>query len=567
MRYPKATALSAIALSTTTLATPVHKRANVSMIYDFASLDPTPEFNWTPCFDTFTCTLLEVPLDYDDTSAGTTGIAFIKWSTNATNSSSPPQDILTNPGGPGGSGVTFLISALELLTEAFGTDNNIVSFDPRGVNNSGPDVSCFPGVKNTAQLYGRGWGSAVDVNSTSSIATAWAQAGAFGDWCTAAHSGANDTAKYANTIATAQDMLHYTEVLAASNGEDKDSSELWYYGASYGTVLGSTFASLFPDRVGRIILDGVVDGEDYYQGKWEANLFDADAAVKSFFTYCYEGGSSSCAFWDESPEAIEDRWNNVLAKLEAEPITVINTTVVSTPTIVTITDFKNVLLQVPYSPSVYFPILANVLAELEQGNGDGLALYSGEGASLQCSDSSPLVYNEIEPRFFIACNDANGRFNLSTVEDFTENADYLYNQSHLLGEAWAAATAVICRKLDIKAPQNQIFTGVPSANETSHPILFIGNTVDPVTPLRGAKKMSSKFGGSRVLTQDSVGHTSEAAVSKCTFKYVQQYFADASLPDEGTVCEADEVPFQASSSAFNTKARREIRKLKKRHHI
>jgi hypothetical protein len=136
-----------------------------------------------------------------------------------------------------------------------------------------------------------------------------------------------------------------------------------------------------------------------------------------------------------------------------------------------------------------------------------------------------------------------------------------------LGEAWAAGTSVVCRSLNVKAPENQIFTGVPSADETSNPILFIGNTLDPVTPLRQAEKMSSKFGGSRVLTQDSVGHTSEAAVSMCTYKYMQQYFADASLPDEGTVCEADEVPFQKSGTSFNTEARMEVRKLKKRFHL
>ena len=419
-----------------------------------------------------------------------------------------------NPGGPGGSGVEFLINALELLQNTLGLDNNLIGFDPRSVNSSGPDVSCFPGVENTYEVYMQNhFGNAVDVNSSSSIANAWAQAGAFGDWCTRVHGGANDSSKYVNTVATAEDMLYYTEVLAESNGEDRNSSQLYYYGASYGTVLGATFASLFPDRIGRMILDGVVDSEDYYQGKWEANLYDADAAVETFWTYCYEGGNASCSFWDVSPEAIEARWYKVINQLKVQPIPVTDPTVVSIPAIVTYTDFKTLLESAPYSPSVYYPILANVLAELEVGNGSLLAQLSGAGINYleSCEISPPAVYNEAEPRYFIACNDANGRFNLSTVEDFTENVDYLYNQSQWLGEAWAAGTSVVCRSLDIKSPDNQILTGVPSANSTSNPILFLANTLDPVTPKRGAEKMSSLFGGSRVLTQDCVGHSTEAA--------------------------------------------------------
>lgn len=433
------------------------------------------------------------------------------------------------------------------------------------MNNSGPDLSCFPGRDGTSRFYDPDWLEAVDANSTTSLSETFARAGAFGRFCSAVHSGANSTAKYVNTVATAQDMLHYTEVLAETKGERKDDSKLWYYGVSYGTVLGSTFAALYPNRIGRMILDGVVDVEDYYQGKWAANLPDADAAVSSFFKYCYEGGKEKCEFWDESPEAIEARFHAVFDDLRANPM-IVDPDIGVRPSIVTITDFKDVIILFPYAPNSFFPLAGRMMAQLEQRNASLLSGLASPGSRLDdtCGDTKVDVADQ-EPRQFIACTDANGRFNLSTMEAWVEHVNLLVDQSQYLGEAWAAGSSVNCRELNIKAPDSQVFDGVPSADKTSTPILFIGNTIDPVTPHRAAEKMTKLFGGARLLTQDCVGHASVAAVSACTYKYMRQYISDASLPNEGTVCEVDEVPFQDSTSGQSQQGVAKI--FKRSYHI
>lgn len=92
------------------------------------------------------------------------------------------------------------------------------------------------------------------------------------------------------------------------------------------------------------------------------------------------------------------------------------------------------------------------------------------------------------------------------------------------------------------------FTAPFEAN-TSHPILLIGNTADPVTPLANAFKMSKGFPGSMVLTQNSAGHTSGSVYSSCTVDNIRRYFQTGVLPDEGTVCEPDELPFGETSEA------------------
>ena len=54
---------------------------------------------------------------------------------------------------------------------------------------------------------------------------------------------------------------------------------------SYGTVLGQYFAAMYPDKVGRVILDGVFDGYNYRSGLWNSNLLDIDTVMDSIFTY------------------------------------------------------------------------------------------------------------------------------------------------------------------------------------------------------------------------------------------------------------------------------------------
>ncbi len=83
-----------------------------------------------------------------------------------------------------------------------------------------------------------------------------------------------------------------------------------------------------------------------------------------------------------------------------------------------------------------------------------------------------------------------------------------------------------------------------TTTETGHPVLWVSNTLDTVTPLANAKRMSARFAGSVVLQQDSEGHCSFAAPSVCTAKSVRRYFQTGTLPEQGTLCKADEKPFQ-----------------------
>lgn len=304
-------------------------------------------------------------------------------------------------------------------------------------------------------------------------------------------------------------------------------------------MLGTTFAALFPNRVGRIAVDGIVDGEDYYNGKWSNNVLDADDAFRYFFHTCHEAGKDKCAFWADSRVAIQDRFNKIAADLRKMPIPA----TLGTPLIITHTHLNMVVAKALYSPLESYVELAKILVELEAGNGTGIAHNLGLALRFGgCSETPLWSYPDKEPAKFIACADANGRANL-TYDGFVARADELIRTSKYLGEAWAAGTSISCRKLDIRAPKSQVFNGYPGAPNISNPLLFLSASIDPVTPLRNARKMANRFGGARLLIQDGVGHTTIASMSECMYGYLRKYFSDGSLPKHGIICPADTFPF------------------------
>lgn len=212
--------------------------------------------------------------------------------------------ILLNPGGPGGSGVSLVMAIGPNIqtvvdtgkskvlgdNETMGLHYDIIGFDPRGINNTTPSASCFPddasrefwGVQNQAQgmLY-----------QNDSFPAVWGRTQALAGGCSE-RLKREGVGMYMNTPVVVNDMVAIIEALGEWKENKARSSTLlkncmtkergailertkWrkgeekllYWGFSYGTLLGATFASMYPNRVGRLVLDGVVDAEDYYAGE------------------------------------------------------------------------------------------------------------------------------------------------------------------------------------------------------------------------------------------------------------------------------------------------------------
>lgn len=169
-----------------------------------------------------------------------------------------------------------------------------------------------------------------------------------------------------------------------------------YWGFSYGSILGATLSTMFPDRIKRAVLDGVSDSHDYMAGGWTTNLRDTDRLLAKFAEHCYEGGQQHCPIWHKGgPALIAENVQRIIAELRHHPLSLPGDSLIG-PATVTYNDVKRLIRSIVYWPLNGFPELAQVLHELSQGNGTTLALWAqgqrptlGEALSPDCQEDGP----------------------------------------------------------------------------------------------------------------------------------------------------------------------------------
>ncbi|KAI0031333.1 alpha/beta hydrolase fold-domain-containing protein [Vararia minispora EC-137] len=499
--------------------------------FDWSSLTPSTVLNWTDCYTNgLQCTRLSVPLDYANGTDERATIAMVRIPSpfGLNGSSEYRGPLLFNPGGPGESGVDFLTGPeASTLQTRLGDKYDIVGFDPRGVGRSTPAADVF-GSTLRAALWGE--------NSLQTTLPPLSQPGNVGLTLAKAQiantiygqTGASYLS-YINTPWTAQDMLQ----IVKAHGID----EVNYYGISYGTVLGAVFATMFPQNVGKMILDGVADTEAYFAGNVTANLLSTDAALNVFFQSCFAAGPDLCAFYDSSPGKISANLGALYEQLKAAPIPAtdgVNYGVVDYSLV------RHLVRASLYSPYSSFASLAEGFALAAQGNASllfSLGYTPLSNSPCNCSKEDPTI-NNVNTFLTVSCNDADTQN--KTISEWEAFYEAAANVS-AYADVWAG-TVMRCSAWPVttKNPARG-----PWGGNTSTPILFIGNTFDPVTPFAGAQKMSSLFSGSGLLKQNSTGHTSISASSECTTNVVVRYLENMTLPDAGAICQVEGDIFSA----------------------
>ncbi|KAK7032379.1 hypothetical protein VNI00_013127 [Paramarasmius palmivorus] len=452
----------------------------------WASIEPSKELAWVKCYDgTFECARLQVPLDYSNPESQSAAIALIRIKSSvSTDSPDYLGPVLYNPGGPGVSGIDLVLGiGQSLVANVLGPEFDFVGFDPRGIARSTPRVSWYE-TRVERQLWSQPTVKELN-HSSDNVASYWTRTKITGQL---AEERASDILPYMQTDFTARDMLSIVE----AHGREK----LQFWGFSYGTVLGATFATLFPDKVHWMVMDGVVDVDDYYIGDRLTALADSDDTLQWFFRDCHSAGPDLCSFYQPSPEAIEERLNNLYDAIIRAPVAV------RTERSYGLVDYERLRQTVwdslSFSFNNWIP-LANGLADLEAGN--GTALYRIlETDPFECScDPSEYAFENIEEGgLAVGCND--GAVAPETLEEAERHYENALRISEW-GSVWGSSRLACSFWPDIP---KTFFRG-PISGNTSHPILLIGNTADPVTPLQSAITVSKAFPGSVVLTQDSAG--------------------------------------------------------------
>jgi pimeloyl-ACP methyl ester carboxylesterase len=223
------------------------------------------ELQWKSCYENYQCTDLLVPIDYTELETGTFNISVLKYPTTG---AKKLGSLIVNPGGPGGSGVDYAYAAEYLFNPAILEAYDIVGFDPRGVGRSEP-IICLSDKELDAN-----YASDSKPDNEQEFAQTLIESKKFIQLCEKKN-------KYLTSFSTAN-VARDMDILRQAVGDKK----LNYMGKSYGTFLGTLYAQFFPDKVGRMVLDGAVDPSisNFQQGLTQAVGFDK--AFAAFVTDC-----------------------------------------------------------------------------------------------------------------------------------------------------------------------------------------------------------------------------------------------------------------------------------------
>ncbi|KAI6772689.1 hypothetical protein HG530_003647 [Fusarium avenaceum] len=504
--------------------------------WTWEDVKPSRELHWKPCYDKFECARLDVPMDWLEPSDDKRVVlGLIKLPAKSKNN--PVSPLFVNPGGPGGSGVAFVRREGHILQAAVGDNHDVISFDPRGVGVSTPRVECW-GSRQKRILWALQDTPVAD-ERPGLIYDAYARASAYSGTCEAAMEDMG-IMQFLGSASIARDML---EILDKTGHE-----KLRYWGFSYGTILGGVFAGLYPERVERLVSDGNVDYYDWFNLDHSNFVSDTDKIFDGFDTACHKVGPLKCAFYADSPKAIEKRRSDLLTQLKISPVLlppVDQESGPELPLLVTYSHLQRLIQTSIYSPMKKFPKLATVFAALEKGDGtpylemvlEGInKALDGNMCELGDTPSTMPVETPMELDAFPAIMCSDSKAATETPQEIADFFDQITNKSRWAGAANANfRVSCVGRKMRPKWK----FTDADFRGDTAHPILYIGNMADNVTPLQSSFNNSAKFPSSVVLKQNSYGHCSAAAPSSCSIRYIREYFQNGTLPAPGTECDSD----------------------------
>lgn len=323
--------------------------------------------------------------------------------------------------------------------------------------------------------------------------------------------------------------------------------QLQYWGISYGTVLGQTFAGMFPNRVGRIVLDSTLRFDDYWAGHWQTVTRDTERAIVNFFNECVKAGPEICPLANftgpkTTAEDLHLALADVLQELLDDPIYLPETYQPSPwwqpgTNIPLYRELKYVLLALAYRPNQFAQLYYYVDIALQRDWTTLIETYAAPATN--SSAPAPIPWNLGANAFHgITCGD--GAFRASAPQDL-----YSLVQSQQSAGAFGDTFGPQiwpCAQWPVSAKER--YEGPFTAINTSYPILFIQGNHDPITPLSGAYEASSNFPGSRIMVQNGHGHGVRNHPSDCTNEVVARYFGEGELPEVGKVCQTNKSAYE-----------------------
>lgn len=463
------------------------------------------ELRWGACEDQEThgakleCATMKAPLDYQDPAKGSIDVVLAR--TLPEGNSAPTRHLLTNPGGPGSSGIDFLTwAANNVFSTEMTQQFRLTSFDPRGVQRSTP-VDCYT----DAELDQYRAEPLVDPQEMD-WAAEFERAEKVVQTC---REKSGPIVDHLDTVSAAHDLELMRLVLA--------QPKLDYMGFSYGTALGARYAELFPQQVGAMVLDGGMNPDlDSNQLSLE-QMAGFVSATKDWANYCLTEAKESCALEggvDEALKQIQQR----LEELDEQPATVAGRRVNG------VTWLDGFI--VPLYDKDLWPHLVSAYAK-DANEGDPSMLLQLADLNYDRNNDGGYDSNLSEAFMAINCADYGG----------PQDKDALVAQYRAANEAsplfgrYFVATNLVCSAWPHEtenAPQRV-------SAEGSAPILVVGTTGDPATPYKWSEALTEQLANGRLLTWRGFGHTAYGK-SNCVDAAVEGFLIDGILPEEGKTC-------------------------------
>ncbi|MFE6310068.1 alpha/beta hydrolase [Streptomyces rochei] len=463
------------------------------------------KLKWRDCgVPGFQCATMKAPLDYAKPSEGDVRLAVAR--KKATGPGERLGSLLVNPGGPGGSAIGYLQQYAGIgYPEEVRARYDMVAVDPRGVARSEP-IECLDGREMDA--YTQTDVTPDDQGETDELVGAYQK---FAEGCGA---DAPKLLRHVSTVEAARDM----DILRAVLGDEK----LTYVGASYGTFLGATYAGLFPDRAGRLVLDGAMDPSLPARRLNLEQTAGFETAFQSFAKDCVKQPDCPLGGKNTTPDQVGKNLKAFFDDLDAEPIP----TGDADGRRLTESLATTGVIAAMYDEGAWQQLRESLTSAIKEKDGAGLLVLSDSYYEREADGGySNLMFANAS----VNCLDLPAAF--STPDEVREALPEFEKASPVFGEglAWSSLN---CAYWPVEP------TGEPHRIEAAGatPIVVVGTTGDPATPYRWAEALAGQLSSGRLLTYEGDGHTAYGRGSACIDSAINTYLLRGTAPEDGTRC-------------------------------
>jgi pimeloyl-ACP methyl ester carboxylesterase len=454
------------------------------------------EVSWRECRDDKECAELEVPLDYADPEGQVISLSMLR--VPAEDPDRRIGSLVVNPGGPGVSAIDYAARSSSAFGEELREVFDIVGVDPRGVAASTP-VECRTDGELDTYIA-----ADPDPDTRAELRKARALFQDFGEGCL---EDSGDLARHISTEESARDL----DVVRAVLGQD----QLTYFGSSYGTLLGATYADLFPERAGRLVLDGAIDPtvDGVEQAEVQAGGFET--ALRAYVENCVDEGD--CYLGDDAEAGLE-RIRGLLEDLDSAPLP---------------GDGERQLTQgnavygiwAPLYDEDYWGLLDSGIEAALEGDGRALLVLSDAYVS---RGTEGYVNNSIEALVAINCLDRPGGLSPAQARRYESR---LVEVSPTFGRIFAVGLTG-CRDWPVQTDKEPAELTAPG----SDPILVIGTSRDPATPLVWAEALAEQLEAGVLVRRDGDGHLAYRSGNDCVDDTVESFLVSGVVPESTVDC-------------------------------